>query len=228
MFRIFFGYTEIIRTIPREVRYFMRIKTSFSLSEKQKSVLIGTILGDGSLKIRGKHYRLHIKHSYNQRSLVVYKRKIFSNITNMPIRVFFQKVKNKDYKFCEFVTLTHTEFSKYREMFYKNGRKTITNVILKEFTDPLSLAIWFMDDGCAEYGGVSFNTQCFSLKEVGILVKMLKENFKIYSTVRKNKNGWIVYIPKNNLIIFKSMVEKYILPNFKYKLIPYSIKSLTP
>jgi len=213
-----------MRTIPREVQDFNRIKNSFSLSEKQKFVLIGTLLGDGSLKRRGNFYRLHIKHAYNQISLVEYKRKIFSNITNMPIRVFSQKVKNKNYNFCEFVTLTHPEFSKYRKIFYKGNRKVISKNIIKELTSSLSLALWFMDDGSAEYAGVAFNTQCFTLKEINLLRKTLKDNFELDTTKRRNKNGWIIYIKKENLPDFKNLVWKYILPEFKYKLRPYSVR----
>lgn len=214
-----------MRKIPREVQDFARIKDSFKLSEKQESVLLGTLLGDGSLKRRGTYYRLHIKHSHKQISLVRYKREIFSNITNMPIRVFFQAVKDKDYKFCEFVTLTHPEFSKYRELFYKDKKKVISQKLKQLLKDPLSLAMWFMDDGCAEYAGVSFNTQCFSLKEVRFLSQILKENFGLDSTIRRNKNGWIIYIPKNNLNKFTNIVKKYLLPDFLYKLEPYSTRS---
>ena len=143
----------------------------------------------------------------------------------MPIRVFFQAVKDKDYKFCEFVTLTHPEFSKYRELFYKDKKKVISQKLKQLLKSPLSLAMWFMDDGCAEYAGVSFNTQCFSLKEVRFLSQILKENFGLDSTIRKNKNGWIIYIPKNNLNKFTNIVKKYLLPDFLYKLEPYLTRS---
>lgn len=213
-----------MRTIPREVQNFTRIKDSFKLSEKQKSVLLGTLLGDGSLKRRGNYYRLHIKHSHKQLLLVRYKREIFSNITSMPIRIFFQTVKDKDYKFCEFVTLTHPKFSEYRKLFYRGKKKVISQKLKQQLKDPLSLAVWFMDDGCAEYAGVSFSTHCFDLKEVRFLSHILKENFGLDSTVRKNKNGWIIYIPKDNLSKFKNTVKKYLLPSFLYKLEPYSIR----
>lgn len=217
-----------MRAIPREVRKFDRIKHSFSLSEKQKFVLLGTLLGDGSLKHRGNFYRLHVKHALNQISLVSYKRKIFSNITNMPTRVFSQKVKNKSYNFCEFVTLTHPEFSKYRKIFYRGGKKIVPKILTKEFTSPLSLAVWFMDDGSAEYAGVAFNTQCFTIRDVNFLRKVLKDNFGLETTKRRNKNGWIIYIQKKNLIKFEKLVWKYILPEFRYKFRPYSTRLRTP
>jgi hypothetical protein len=214
-----------MRTIPREVQDFIRIKNSFKLSEKQKEALLGTLLGDGSLKRRGNFYRLHVKHSYKQISLVRYEREIFSNITSMPIRVFSQKVKDKDYRFCEFVTLTHPEFSAFRKIFYKRMKKVISQELKKLLSGPLSLAVWFMDDGSADYAGVVFNTQCFCLKEVKFLSRLLKENFGLDSTIRRNKNGWIIYIPKNNLNKFTNIVKKHMLSDFLYKLKPYSIRS---
>lgn len=211
-----------MRTTPREVRDYINIKENFSLSEIQKIVLLGTLLGDGSLKCRGNYHRLHIKHSKRQLSLVEYKHKIFSDITTMPIRIFSQEVKNKVYEFCEFVTLTHPEFSEFHRWFYPDGTKRITQKILKEFNNPLSLAVWFMDDGCADYAGVSFNTQCFTKEEVDLLRGIINNNFNIETTSRRNKNGWIIYVPKKHMDLFRSLVEKHMLPKFLYKLHPYS------
>lgn len=211
-----------MRTIPREVQSFSDLKASFKLSSTQRAVLLGTLIGDGSLKRRGNYHRLHIKHSKNQLSFVRYKRDIFSNITNMSIRIFTQEVKGKPYEFCEFVTLTHPEFTKVYEEVYINGSKTMTSKFLKDFNDPLSLALWFMDDGCADFAGASFNTQCFEKEEIDLLIETLKKNFGLETTSRRNKRGWVIYVPKRQMNLFRSLVEKHILPEFSYKLTPYS------
>lgn len=132
----------------------------------------------------------------------------------MPIRVFSQEVKSKAYEFAEFVTLTHP-----------NNKKSITKELLSKLNRPLCLAVWFMDDGCADYAGVSFNTQCFTKKEVDLLRYSLQRIYNLETTKRKNKNGWIIYIPKRSLNKFSSLVEKYLLPEFKYKLCPYSLRN---
>jgi hypothetical protein len=213
-----------MRTIPREVQSFANIKASFNLSNTQKAVLIGTLLGDASLQKRGNYHRLHIKHSKKQLPLVKYKHTIFSNITNMPIRVFTQKVGIKIYDSCEFVTLTHSVFSKFHQIMYPDNKKRITLDILEQFTNPLGLAVLYMDDGSAEYAGLAFNTQCFTKTELALFQKHLKSHFDLKTTIRKNKKGWIVYIPKKEVAYFKQLVQPYILPEFKYKLIPYSMR----
>jgi hypothetical protein len=97
----------------------------------------------------------------------------------MPVRVFSQKVRDKSYDFCEFVTLTHWDFSNYYDLFYPCGAKRITLKLAKELNNPLSLAVWFMDDGSADYAGVALNTQCFLKSEVELLRFILSDNFDI-------------------------------------------------
>lgn len=131
-----------MRTIPREVC--QKRKDAFSLSNKQKSVLVGTLLGDGGLRYRGLNCRLHIKHSFTQVEYVRYKHQIFTEITSMPVRKFGQKVGTKNYSFAEFVTLTHPSFTLYHDLFYPHGKKIIPSNIGEFLTDPLSLAIWII------------------------------------------------------------------------------------
>src|SRR5688572_11709841 len=154
-----------MRTIPREVLTFQRLKSQFVYSPLQYATAIGTLLGDGTLAKRGKEYRLHVKHGFSQLRYVQHKHHVFENITSMPVRVFSQYVREKSYKFAEFVTLTHPFFSQLHELFYQNGRKGISEQLCSEISHPLTIATWFMDDGNREYAGASFNTQCFSIAE---------------------------------------------------------------
>lgn len=211
-----------MRTIPREVRSFEEIKRHFSLDAEQEAVLIGTLLGDASLNKRGNNYRLHIKHAQSQLSLTRFKRTVFANITNMPIRSFTQKVKEKNYAFCEFVTLTHPIFSDYHHLFYPQGKKVITEALCMKIHHPLTLATWFMDDGSSDHAGLVFNTHCFSINELERLQKTLKLVFGITTTLGKNKGKSIIYLPKREVSAFVEMVKPFTLPDFYYKLIPYS------
>lgn len=209
--------------IPREVSLFEK-KALFQLSELQRAVLVGTLLGDANLRHRGKWCRLHIKHAASQLPLVQYKRKIFENITKMKVREFSQRVGRKDYTFAEFVTLTHPVFSLYYELFYREGKKFVPQGISDLLADPLGLAVWLMDDGSAEYAGASLQTHGFSLADVIRLMKAIQGNFGIKVQKRRNKGKWIIYFPKSSMEKLKLTVQDYILPEFQYKLLPYSLR----
>jgi hypothetical protein len=198
------------------------LKESFKLSSIQKAVLIGTLLGDGGISLKGKFARLHIKHSLKQLPLVKYKRNIFENIISMEVSVFKQKVGSIYYSFAEFVTLTHPLFLEYFKLFYPIKKKIVPKNIDQILTEPLSLAVWIMDDGSAEYAGVSIQTHSFTKYEVGLLRKTLKKNFNIETTERLNKGRWIIYFPKASLSRLKNLIDRFLLKEFKYKLVPYS------
>lgn len=210
-------------TTPREVC--SQKKTLFRLSADQKSVLVGTLLGDGTMQRRGRHYRLHVKHSRNQLDLARFKRIIFEPIVEMKIRLFDQEVKGKKYEFVEFVTLTHAIFTDYYHLFYPQGKKQVPQTIFSYLTQPLSLAVWLMDDGSAEYAGVSLQTHSFSWSEVKLLQEVLKMNFSLETTMKKNKGKYIIYFPKSVLKRLRLLVEPLVLPSFRYKLQPYSMRT---
>jgi len=217
-----------MRTIPREVCSSLN-KNLFKLNEIQKQVLIGTLLGDGGLRFRGRDCRLHIKHSINQISLVNYKREVFKNITSMEVNVFKQAVGKTDYSFAEFVTLTHPEFTHYHNLFYLSSKKIVPKNIDSLLVEPLSLAIWLMDDGSAEYAGASLQTHGFTEEEVKRLVKTIFLNFGIETNKRLNKGKWIIYFPKASMSKLQRITNNYLLKDFEYKLVPYSTrKSITP
>ncbi len=216
-----------MRTIPREVCSTID-KASFTLSELQEQVLIGTLLGDGGLRPKGKDCRLHIKHGIGQLPLVEYKRRIFSDISTMGISVFHQTIGKSDYTFAEFVTRTHPEFTRYYRLFYSSRKKVIPHNIHQLLTHPICLAVWFMDDGSAEYAGASLQTHCFTKEEVDRLINTLKQNFNIDATKRLNKAKWIIYIPKASMPKLQRAVQPYMLADLQYKLMPYSIRQNKP
>ena len=192
-------------------------KKKFRLSKRQKAILIGTILGDGNLTRHGKDYRLFIKHSASQSSLAKWKRKEFKEITKMKLNFFEQQVKRKNYKFCQFVTLTHNEFNEYRKIFYPRKKKIIPKEIDKILKNSLSLAVWIMDDGARDNVGMTIQTHSFSHQGVYHLKKCFQKNFGILTNIRRNKNKDILYIPKSQIKKLYCLVKKHLLSEYKYK-----------
>jgi hypothetical protein len=123
------------------------------LTPQQQSVLVGTILGDGSLAKHGRHCRLHVKHKADHVALVDYKHAVFANFVSMPVHRFDQKLNGKGYPSAQFATRTSPVFSEWRQRFYRVHRKIVPDEIML-LLDPLSVAVWFMDDGAADYASV--------------------------------------------------------------------------
>jgi len=119
----------------------------------------------------------------------------------MAINRFKQKVKGRWYEFGQFVTLTHSSFTELRKMFYRGRKKIVPKNIFSLLKTPLSLAVWIMDDGAKDNAGLTIQTHNFSREEVKKLAKVLKENFKLVATLRKNKGKTILYFPQSLPIV---------------------------
>lgn len=120
------------------------------------------------------------------------------------------------------------ELGELRRLFYPNGVKTVPTAIRCCLTDPLSLAIWYMDDGTLDFRelyhcNVSFATYSFTFDECKLLVETLKENFGIKSSVTKSTmRGKVyprLYIWSRSMKVFLDLVDPYILPCMSHKTI---------
>ena len=192
-------------------------KCTWNPTEVQEQVLIGTLLGDGCLAKKGRNCRLHVKHSIGQLPFVEWKREMFKDITSMNINVFEQEVVGKNYGFCQFATKTHPFFTEYRDIFYEDGRKRIPSNIQELLSTPLALATWFMDDGTRSCQGLTLQTNCFEVEEVELLQTVLLNNFEIKTTSKDEKGRRVIYVLKNMVPKFRSLVEPHMLPSMLYK-----------
>jgi LAGLIDADG DNA endonuclease family protein len=192
-------------------------KSLFTLSKRQKDILVGSLLGDANVHRKGKECRVFFKHSANQLSLLKWKRREFEQITGMSINMFGQIVKGKQYQFGQFVTLTHPAFSAVRAMFYPKKRKIVPLNIIRMLKSPLSLAVWIMDDGAKDTAGLTIQTHSFNPREVARLILVLKKNFGLAATPRRNKGKLIIYFPKSQIPALWNIVGEYILDEYRYK-----------
>ena len=114
-----------------------------SLTQLQKSLIIGSILGDGYMRIlpRSKNAILEINHSFKQKEYVDWKYASLKNIAVSPPKT---RKGNNGRLAYRFYSKQLPKLTKLYGLFYKNGKKIIPeNITL----NPFILAIWFMDDG---------------------------------------------------------------------------------
>ena len=192
------------------------------LSSREKEIILGTILGDGHLALLKKDARLEVGHSYKQKDYVLWKYKELQNIVGAkPHQILIDDVRySKTWEQWRFSSRIHSELSDFHHMFYKGKKKIIPKNIKAFFTSPLSLAVWFMDDGGRRNDsyGLFLNTLSFNEKEHHILMEVLKENFSIDSRMHWIQDGYRIYIPSKEAQKFCTLVYPHMLPSMHYKL----------
>lgn len=196
------------------------------LSKRQKEILIGTILGDGHLEKNGCNVRLRVDHTENQKNYLEWMYLEFKDFVSSVPRLIkeIDKRTGKIYKRWHFSTYSLNIFNIYRNMFYKGKEKVIPENINEIIKSPLSLAVWYMDDGYKrnDCNALRLSTDSFQLQEQKLLQKCLKNNFGVESKLHKKGKSWNIYIPSLEAKHFCKIIKSFIVPEMSYKI------SLTP
>ena len=207
-------------------------KTRLKLTDLQKEVLIGVLLGDAMLETQnsGRTYRMKIEHSMVQRAYAQHLYEIFKAWVLSEPRLKRVTLSNgKTYENIAFSTLSHPSLRFYAHQFYQGGNKVAPKLI-KRWLTPRALAYWFMDDGSIksrESKGVILNTQGYARHDVLRLIKVLVEKFHLEAKIRSQKEGYQIYISGKSYETFKDLVLRHMLPEMKYK-IPEASRTYLP
>jgi len=192
------------------------------ISDFQKQVIIGCLLGDGRLECRSKENtaRLRIHHGYNQEKYLFWKYEIFKNIVSTnPKKIVWKDTKrNINCISWYFHTLTLKELGDIYLLFYKEGKKVLPKNLYNLLT-PISLAIWTMDDGDNDKDSIRYNTQSFSYKEQNILKELLKKKYQLESNLNKDRNSYRLRVKKSSKIKLIKLINPFIISSMKYKIL---------
>jgi len=193
-----------------------------NLTQKQRDILIGLLLGDGNLEFnKFKGARLQIKQAECKEEYVLWLYEQFKDIVSTPPK------QRQDTKQWYFGTKHYEDLEEIRQMFYREKKKVLPHSISELVTDPITLAVWYMDDGRLDYRpkshyAYSFSTDSFTIEEVEILKDILQKNFGIASSIQnpicRGKRYPKLYIGKEGRDIFTETINQFILPCFAYKL----------
>jgi recombination protein RecA len=110
------------------------------LSEQQMQVILGSLLGDGTLSPHRRNrngVRFRLSHGAAQHGYLDWKTSLLGNLSHS-VRV------STGAKFVDFQPLP--ELHELRESMYIGGKKVVSEDYLKALT-PLALAVWYCDDG---------------------------------------------------------------------------------
>ena len=186
-----------------------------SLTQEQKSLIIGTILGDGYLRIipRRKNAFLEVKHSAKQKDYVDWKYSVLQSIVKSKPKL---RNGNGNRIACRFYTCCHSEITDLFRYFYKDGKKIIPDNLE---INSLGLAVWYMDDGSRSGGSIYLNTQQFSVEDQNKLQKLLLNQFDITSSLNKDKEYMRIRIKTADAKKFCDIIRQFIPQSMQYKLV---------
>ena len=182
-----------------------------SLTKVQESILIGTLLGDGTMRKKINAY-LEINHAFSQKELVDW---IYSKFKNLVLSSPVKRKNNGKRIAYRFFTRSLSVLTPFYDKFFKNGKKVIPNNLK---LDSLGLAVWFMDDGSKSRSSIYLNTQQFTINEQKKLMFILKDQFGLLSTLNKDKIYFRIRVRSESSKKMVKIIEKYVLPSFRYKL----------
>jgi len=217
----------------------------FCLTDRQRSIVVGSLLGDGSLlKVTSNSSNSSFEetHAENQKEYLKWKQKELFPLSNYyKERLVDARIRLKDgtvlsdstrkLNTCYIKTMRHPLFTSLEKEWY--ARDGFGNYILndngrriKVVPDSLELnelivAIWYFDDGSHNKNnntGVTFNTQSFAKLECEFLSNKLKE-MGFETKVNSNRGMPIIQLSAKSYLPFMQMMCKY-LPHdcMKYKI----------
>ena len=213
-----------MKVIPREagrITYSTEIRNlkKIRFNEYQREVIIGCILGDGCLceNWSGTNYRLLVRQGIAQKEYLLWKYSILKNW------VLSESRYHTLTRSLMFRTISHPELTELRKIFYPENKKSVPINITELIRSPITLAVWFMDDGDIlktnkHIHGYHLNTQSFSKDENELLARALKIVHGIECTIQKN-NGYVrLFIRAQSREKFVSIIKEIVIPSMQYKL----------
>ncbi len=195
-------------------------KKGLTLSTRQRELIVGLLLGDGHLETQngGRTYRLKVEHGSAQREYLEW---LAHEFQDWLLSGWYEKRKGEKVVYG-FTTVSHPALRFYGAQFYQNGKKRIPPLI-KKLMSPLSLAIWFLDDGFAK----SSKHRSLVIHSLGYtkrdLVQMQEAllGLCLESALHKQRNGsFRLPLPHASSLILEQFVRPILneVPSLAYKM----------
>ena len=202
-----------------------RMEKKPKLTQIQREVLVGILLGDPSLQTfsNGKTYRLRVTQSEQHKEYLFHLCEVFKNLTLSPPKQYLwsdSRNPGKQHKRWSFSTTQQPCFRFYGQQFYSGGEKKVPKLVHR-WLKSWSIAYWYMDDGAEKWKGkslkVRFCTDNFENKEVLRLGQVLQEEYTLKTSLQKKGKGWRLYISTSSYSTLGKVVFPYIVPSMLYK-----------
>jgi hypothetical protein len=182
---------------------------NYPLYTEEIGVIIGCLLGDGTLSKSGKDYRLRIEHCIKHKEYVSWKHMMLKRLTISEPTIV------ESHQSMRFGTVGHPELTKMRSKWYRKDKKMVPDQLINLCA--ISIAIWFMDDGTKHRDTVDFSVHNFRESDIKRLQKVFT-NYGIETTINSDGKGSRLYVIKDSYPAFKKLIKPYIVRCMAYKL----------
>lgn len=195
---------------------------SRNLSPKQRQLIYGSLLGDTTIKFGGRTGNKNGFFSVSQtdKDLTLFKYEILKSFVNTEIKIYEDKRSNRK-RVYYFNTISHPIFTSIYDKIYVNGIKTVSQGWLEELT-PLSLAVWYMDDGSITQKNhqMRISTESFSFREHLLMKNYLKQKWGINPDIKNSprQNKFILSFKSKERDSFFELIGHFIIPGMRYKI----------
>ncbi|WP_369786491.1 intein-containing recombinase RecA [Saccharomonospora xinjiangensis] len=200
------------------------------LSDQQRQVVLGSLLGDGNLSAnrdgrRGVRFRMG--HGAKQADYLDWKVALLGNIACT------RTTDDTGAVFADFTPLPELEELR-RAVYFGDGKKHVSWDFLKALT-PLALAVWYMDDGSfavrcegvqgrtAEVGGrIEIRVEALGEDSRRRLLSYLRDSYDLDVTLDHRGSGEVAVLRFSPAASerFQELVSPYMAECMEYKLLP--------
>lgn len=196
-----------------------------NLSNIQKEVLYGALLGDGSLIKHKNGINAHFCYLSKSKQHVEYVANFFKEYWSgegIKDSSYIDNRTNKEYYRSKVRTYTNSCFTEEYYKWYINGQKHLPNDLK---LTPLTCLIWYMGDGGICHGNrseyIKLSTQCFLKEEQEKILLPQLSDFE--ATLMKADIGsdgiqqYFIYIPHRKEKDFLNYIGKCPFTDYEYK-----------
>lgn len=207
--------------------------------------LIDFTIGDGCLSFSSNKELpfLSFQHSLKQSAYAIHKKNILNSLGYQTHSYTGSRSDGRTY--ISVNCKPHSDMKTARKYLYNSKKKTIDKALLRAM-DIVSLAYWFMDDGCAstlyKHSNITgtwvyesrftksykLSLGDFSIPEAYLVKRWLKEAFDVESTValwKQYPNVCVNQIAEKDK--FRDLLSPYIIDSMRYKFsYPHTCKGI--
>lgn len=195
-----------------------------SLSERQKEILYGSLLGDSCIAVQnsGTGY-WSCRHSVSQEGYLL---KVAEEMKPFVAKVYYgERAFEKGGELFSYVdarSFALPQFTAFRNELYPEGKKRATKTWLEKLT-PAGLAYWYMDDGSTTGYGFDITTYDPLFKDPEVK-DILRDILKLSVSVRWSGDEGKIHVLKESHVTAWEYIESEIVPCLSHK-VPFRFRS---